>query len=99
MLLAFGGPTLGHMVALLGLCLAYVEQKIPSFHWAYVQTISTQTYDPDLRKIRSGLNKTALLGHVQPGWAYPVPSWGNVGPLLKHVAHPLLGYISPFFID
>ena len=37
------GPYGGSIGPMLGLCLAYVEQKIPSFHWAYVQTISTQT--------------------------------------------------------
>ena len=27
----------------------------------------------------------------QPYWAYPVPSWGYVGPILQQLAHPLLG--------
>jgi hypothetical protein len=39
---AFGGLMLGHLVALLGLCSAYVEQKDATI-WAYVQPISTQT--------------------------------------------------------
>jgi hypothetical protein len=39
---AFGGLMLGHLVALLGLCSAYVEQKDAAI-WAYVQPISTQT--------------------------------------------------------
>ena len=27
----------------------------------------------------------------QPYWAYPVPSWGYVGPILQQLAYPLLG--------
>jgi hypothetical protein len=39
---AFGGLMLGHLVALLGLCSAYVEQKDAAIR-VYVQPISTQT--------------------------------------------------------
>ena len=54
--------------------------------------VSSANLNPDLRKIRSELRKTALFWAMpQPYWAYPVPSWGYVGPILQQLAHPLLG--------
>ena len=54
--------------------------------------LCSANFNPDLRKIRSGLRKTALFRAMpQPYWAYPVPSWGYVGPILQQLAHPLLG--------
>ena len=43
--------------------------------------LCSANFNPDLRKIRSGLRKTALFG--------PCPS--HIGPILQQLAHPLLG--------
>jgi hypothetical protein len=58
--------------------------------------LCSANFNPDLRKIRSGLNETVFFGHVQPWWAYPVPNWEYVVPILTHLAHPLLGHFSFF---
>ena len=88
------GPCWVTWVALLGLCSAYLWAKR-----CHHQGLCSANFNPDLRKIRSGLKKTVLFG--------PCPS--PIGPILCQVGGMLglscsnwhihcLGYMSTFLL-
>jgi hypothetical protein len=74
------GPLLGHAVAKKVVYLGLCPAK----------------FNPDLRKIRSGLPSAAM---PRPCWAYRLLSWGYAGSILKQLAHPLLRIYFAMFIE
>ena len=52
--------------------------------------LCSANFNPDLRKIRSGLRKPSFLGHAPAILGLSCAKWGHVGPILQQLAHPLL---------